>query len=61
MDVKRVYICALHRPCSTMDSTRVSEALDPGSIPGKATKTPNDDSEFFYEDILCVYIVFIKS
>lgn len=23
--------------CSTMDSMRVSEALDPGSIPGKAT------------------------
>ena len=26
------------RPCRTMDSIRVSEAPDPGSIPGKATK-----------------------
>lgn len=24
-------------PCSTMDSIWVSEAYDPGSIPGKAT------------------------
>lgn len=24
-------------PCSTMDSIRVSEAPDPGSIPGEAT------------------------
>ena len=27
-----------YRPCSTMDSTRVSEALNPGSIPGEATQ-----------------------
>jgi hypothetical protein len=31
-------ICKLLEwPCSTMDSIRVSEAPDPGSIPGKAT------------------------
>ncbi len=28
------------RPRSTMDSMRASEAPDPGSIPGEATKNP---------------------
>ena len=30
-------ICTSNRPRSTMDSIRVSEAPDPGSIPGEAT------------------------
>ncbi len=35
------------RPRSTMDSMRASEAPDPGSIPGEATKKPNLTMGFF--------------
>ena len=34
-------ICTSNRPRSTMDSIRVSEAPDPGSIPGEATNLIN--------------------
>ena len=36
----------LYRPCSTMDSIRVSEAPDPGSIPGEATLLLQETESF---------------
>jgi hypothetical protein len=38
----------MRRPRSTMDSTRVSEAPNPGSIPGEATK-----QKTFIENVFC--------